>query len=235
MCSIKSKRVAILQSNYIPWRGYFDIIGLVDEFIIYDDSQFTKNDWRNRNKIKTRDGLKWLTVPVGIDIKRKIYEVEIRDSRWQLQHWEMLHHNYRKADFYNEVSAIIAPLYLNKQYTNLSSLNLEIIKTICDYLEIKTTITDSRNYILDEGKTDRLVSLCRQSYANTYLTGPSAKNYIDENKFKDSDIEIKWMNYENYPIYQQLWGDFVPQVSILDLLFNAGKFSRNYMKCSEKT
>ena len=229
---VPSKRVAILQSNYIPWRGYFDIIGLVDEFIVYDDTQFTKNDWRNRNRIKTREGLKWLTVPVGIDIKRKIFEVDISDTRWQLRHWETLHHSYCKANFYTEISSIIAPVYLEMQHTNLSTLNLEIIKTICKFLEIETKITDSRNYKIEDGKTNRLVHLCRQSNADAYLSGPSAKSYIHEDQFNKNNIAIHWMDYSEYPSYQQLWGNFEPQVSILDLLFNAGKSSRNFMKFS---
>ncbi len=231
--NVPSKRVAILQSNYIPWRGYFDIIGLVDEFIIYDDTQFTKNDWRNRNRIKTREGIQWLTVPVGIDIKRKIYEVEITDTRWQPRHWETLHHNYRKSSFYKEISSIIAPMYLEMNHTKLSALNLEMIKKICEFLEIETKITDSRDYKTEDGKTNRLVDLCKQSSADIYLSGPSAKNYIDEEKFRKNDISIHWMDYSEYSNYQQLWGNFEPQVSILDLLFNTGKSARNYMKFSK--
>lgn len=230
MSPVPSKIVAILQSNYIPWRGYFDIIGLADEFIIYDDSQFTKNDWRNRNKIKTRDGLKWLTVPVGIDIKRKIHEVGISETRWQSSHWETIHHNYRKAKFYKEVSPIIAPFYLDREYTNLSTLNIELIKEICKYLDIQTAITDSRIFAPSFGKTARLVDLCKQANASIYLTGPSAKNYIDEAQFYENDISIAWMDYSEYPDYPQLWGCFESKVSILDLLFNTGKLSRNYMK-----
>lgn len=233
MQHIPSKRIAILQSNYIPWRGYFDIIGLVDEFIIYDDIQFTKNDWRNRNKIKTSVGVKWLTVPVGVNIKRKICEVKLCDAHWKKNHWNTLHHNYCKAKFYNQISSIIAPIYLEMDHINLTDLNLHFIKTICKFLEIETLITDSRNYNTENGKNNRLIDLCKQSNANTYLTGPSARNYIDEDQFNGNNISIHWMDYSDYPVYQQMWGDFEPHVSILDLLFNAGKSSRKYMKFTE--
>jgi len=144
-----------------------------------------------------------------------------------------LHHNYRKADHYKEIASVIAPIYLEISHDNLSALNLEMIKTICRFLEIKTRITDSRSYKNIDGKTNRLVDLCRQAKANNYLTGPSAKNYIDEDQFAKNDISISWMDYGDYPSYQQLWGNFESRVSILDLLFNVGKSSRNYMKFSE--
>jgi hypothetical protein len=118
-------------------------------------------------------------------------------------------------------------------HTKLSALNLEMIKKICEFLEIETTITDSRDYKTEDGKTNRLVDLCKQSSAGIYLSGPSAKNYIDEEKFSKNDISIHWMDYSEYSSYQQLWGNFEPQVSILDLLFNTGKSARNYMKFSK--
>lgn len=226
------KRVAILQSNYIPWRGYFDIIGLVDEFIVYDEVQYTKNDWRNRNRIKTREGLRWLSVPVGVKISRRIHEVDIQNPLWQRRHWEALHHSYSKARFYPQISKLLAPVYLEMRHTNLSSLNVFLIKEVCRYLGINTKITDSRHYQLEGDRTNRLIHLCRQSEAFDYLSGPSAKNYLDEAEFKRSGITIHWMDYSNYPSYEQLWGSFEPSVSILDLLFNLGEASRNHMKFS---
>lgn len=215
------KKIAILQSNYIPWRGYFDLISKVDEFVIYDDVQFTKNDWRNRNKIKTPKGLEWITIPVGQNIKRKIKDVVI-NSNWQKKHWKTLQMNYSKAMFFKEISQLLEPLYLNKEYNFLSEVNITFIKKICEYLDINTKITDSSNYISVKGQTENLINICIQAGAQEYISGPSAKKYIDENLFNKNNIKLSWINYSNYKIYNQLWGDFAHDVSIVDLLFNMG-------------
>jgi hypothetical protein len=227
------KKVAILQSNYIPWKGYFDLIASVDEFIIYDDMQFTKNDWRNRNKIKTPKGVEWLSVPVGQNIDRKIREVEIPDDRWQLKHWKTFMANYRGAPYYKPISEILEPFYLAKQHKNLSLLNKELIDLICSYLSIETKLKNSWDYKLVVGKTERLVDLCSKAMATKYISGPAAKDYLDVKMFKDAGIEVCWYDYSGYPVYPQLWGEFEHGVSILDLLFNCGPHSRKYMKISE--
>ena len=222
------KKIAILQSNYIPWKGYFDLISKVDEFVIYDDVQFTKNDWRNRNKIKTPKGLEWITIPVGQNIKRKIKDVVI-NSNWQKKHWKTLQMNYSKAIFFKEISEWLEPLYLKKEYTSLSEANVTFIKKICQYLAINTKITDSNNYTCVKGQTENLVNICIQSGAEEYITGPSAKGYIDENLFNKNNIKLNWMSYNNYQIYNQLWGDFVHNVSIVDLLFNMGVEAKKFI------
>lgn len=173
------KKVAILQSNYIPWKGYFDLIAAVDEFILYDEMQFTKNDWRNRNKIKTPQGVQWLTIPVGQKIDRRICDVTL-DNRWQIKHWKSLQSNYRKASFFTEVAAWLEPIYLNESHNNLSQLNRRMLEAICQYLDIKTKITNSADYSLIEGKVERIVQLCSQAGASEYISGPMAKNYIEE-------------------------------------------------------
>lgn len=225
------KRVAILQSNYIPWKGYFDMIAAVDEFIIYDDMQYTKNDWRNRNRIKTPKGLEWLTIPAGQDISRLIKDVELSDFRWQIKHWKTLVSNYGKSPCFDNVAEWLQPLYLTQQHTNLSSLNCQFIKSICNYLKIETKISHSWDYTLAEGKTERLVDLCVQAGATEYISGPAAKNYLDEKLFSDKKIQLEWFDYSGYPHYLQLWGGFTHEVSILDLLFNCGERATEYMKC----
>jgi hypothetical protein len=222
------KKIAILQSNYIPWKGYFDLISKVDEFVIYDDVQFTKNDWRNRNKIKTPKGLEWITIPVGQNIRRKIKDVIIT-TKWQKKHWKTLQTNYSKANFFKEISEWLEPLYLKKEYKYLSEVNIIFIKKICKYLEINTKIENSSNYIQFNGQTENLVNICAQSNAKEYISGPSAKNYINESLFNEKNIKLKWINYDNYKKYDQLWGDFVPNVSIVDLLFNLGSKAKNYI------
>lgn len=225
-----TKKVAIVQSNYIPWKGYFDLIASVDEFIIYDDMQFTKNDWRNRNKIKTPQGLNWLTVPVGQDIRRRIRDVVLPDSDWQARHWKILHANYARASHYEAMAEWIAPLYLEKKYKTLSELNRAMIEAICMQLHIETRITNSWDYHLPEGKTERLVDLCRQCGATDYISGPAAKDYIDANQFASNGIGLHWFGYDGYPVYSQQWGEFQHGVTVLDLFFNCGRSAIDFMK-----
>ncbi|HYD82300.1 MAG TPA: WbqC family protein [Paucimonas sp.] len=224
-----NKRIAIVQSNYIPWKGYFDLIAAVDEFILYDDAQFTVRDWRNRNKIKTPKGSEWMTIPVGADRNRRIRDVTVPASGWQRKHWKTLEANYRHAPFFEEIAIILWPLYL-RDYANLSVLNRDFIEAVCRYLGITTEITNSWDYNLTGGKTERLVGLCRQSGATEYISGPSAKDYIEEEQFLNQEISLTWFDYVGYPKYPQLWGEFTHEVSIVDLLFNCGKASPNYMK-----
>ena len=224
------KKVAILQSNYIPWKGYFDMIAAVDEFILYDDVQFTKNDWRNRNRIKTPEGVAWISVPVGKNIERLICEVKLTDDRWQEKHWRTIEHNYRRAAHFGEIAALIEPLYLRESYTTLSEVNRRFIEAVCAYLGVRTRITNSRDYDAGGGKTERLVELCVQAGASEYISGPAAKDYIDAAAFAKRDIEVSWFDYSGYPEYPQLWGEFVHDVSILDLLLNCGPAAPRYMK-----
>lgn len=226
----KDKKVAILQSNYIPWKGYFDMIASVDEFILYDDMQFTKNDWRNRNKIKTPQGLQWLTVPVGQDINRRIRDVELPNSKWKIKHWKTIENNYRRAPHFEEVAAVFEPLYLTESFTHLSQLNRRLIDVVCNYLGIKTIINNSWDYSIIDGKTERLVDICAQAGGTEYISGPAAKDYIKENIFAERGIKLTFFNYSGYPEYPQLWGEFTHEVTILDLLFNCGKEAACYMR-----
>ena len=223
------KKLAIVQSNYIPWKGYFDLIAAVDEFVIYDDAQFTKNDWRNRNKIKTPRGIEWISVPVGQAIHRRIRDVELPDRRWQEKHWKTLETNYRRAAHFADVAPVLEPLYLQRSHSHLSALNCEFIEAICRYLGISTTIRNSWDYELTGRRTDRLVALAAQAGASEYVSGPSAKSYIDERAFARCGVKLTWFDYAGYPEYPQLWGTFVHEVSVLDLLFNCGKDAPRYM------
>jgi len=225
-----SKKVAILQSNYIPWKGYFDIIASVDEFILYDDVQFTKNDWRNRNQIKTPKGLEWLSVPVGQKISRNIRDVEIATHEWQAQHWGKLETNYKDAECFKETQRWLRPLYLDATHTNLSELNRCLIEAVNTQLGITTKLSWSWDYELIEGKTERLVNLCKQAKADVYLSGPAAKGYLETDRFTDEQMHVEWFDYAGYPAYPQLWGEFTHNVSVLDLLFNCGKNAPKFMK-----
>ena len=174
------KKIAILQSNYIPWKGYFDLIAAVDEFIIYDDMHYTRRDWRNRNRIKTPQGVQWLTAPVQVKGKyhQKIKETLIDRSKWALVHWKSLTKNYRRAPYFDEVASLLEPLYLAESYTHLSPLNRRLIEAVCDYLGIKTVISNSCDYTLFDGKTERLAGLCNQAGGTEYISGPAQPRTI---------------------------------------------------------
>lgn len=226
------KKVAIIQSNYIPWKGYFDMIAAVDEFILYDDMQYTRRDWRNRNKIKTPEGHKWLTVPVKVKGKyyQTIRETEIDDTGWADVHWKTLCQNYRRTPNFDEIAAIFEPFYLQRQYTHLSVLNRDLIEAVCNYLGITTKISNSWDYQMIDGKTERLVDLCVQAGGSEYISGPAASDYIEEHYFTEQGIKLTWFDYSGYPEYPQQWGEFTHAVTILDLLFNCGKDAPRYMK-----
>ncbi|MCW8276148.1 WbqC family protein [Pseudomonas sp. PCH199] len=225
------KKIAIVQSNYIPWKGYFDMISAVDEFVIYDDMQYTRRDWRNRNQIKTPQGLQWLTVPVKVKGKyhQTIFETEIEGFDWASAHWKSLQQNYRRSPHFEEIGAWLEPLYL-RTYVRLSDLNRAFLEAICSYLGITTRISNSSDYILSDGKTERLADLCVQAGATEYISGPAARDYVVADVFSDRGIHLSWFDYSGYPEYPQLWGDFSHNVTILDLLFNCGKEAPNYMK-----
>ncbi|MGC3987001.1 MAG: WbqC family protein [Pseudorhodoferax sp.] len=226
------KRVAILQSNYIPWKGYFDMIAAVDEFILYDDMQYTRRDWRNRNQIKTPQGTQWLTVPVVVKGRylQKIRETEVDGTDWAGAHWKALVQNYSRARHFSEVSEWLEPLYRDRNHTHLSPLNRRFIEAICNYLGISTAIRSSADYMLVPGKTERLANLCVQVGASEYISGPAARSYVDESVFQQLGIRLTWFDYTGYPEYPQLWGGFIHGVSILDLLFNCGQDARRHMK-----
>ena len=230
------KSVAILQSNYIPWKGYFDIIDRVDEFILFDDMQYTRRDWRNRNKIKTPNGLQWLTIPV--DVKGKFYQAikdtQIKDDKWVDKHWKAIYHNYSKAPYFDLYADDVQNLYeLAQEEPYLSKINHLFITAICRWLDIDTKITWSMDYEIVEGKTERLVSLCLQADATHYISGPAAKGYLDEALFEQVDIDVSWMDYSNYPEYDQLYDPFEHGVTVLDLLFNVGSSAKSYISKNE--
>nr|BFD31216.1 WbqC family protein [Pigmentibacter ruber] len=227
------KKIAIVQSNYIPWKGYFDLIAAVDEFILYDDVQFTKRDWRNRNQIKTPQGPIWLTVPVNVKGKyyQTINETEIHGTTWVSDHWKSLIMNYKRADYFKEVSGWLEEKYFGQNYTFLSDLNKNLIDAICKYLNIKTVIKNSSDFLTNStDKTERIIELCQQSKATEYISGPSAKNYLNIEAFNKYGISVKFFDYEGFKPYNQLWGDFIHNVSIIDLLFNCGKDSKQYLR-----
>ena len=208
------------------------MIAAVDEFILYDDMQYTRRDWRNRNQIKTPQGVQWITVPVLVKGKyhQKIRETQLDGMEWAEAHWKTLSQNYRRAKHFTEVAEWVEPLYRATSYATISELNRRFIEAICAYLGIRTKITSSWDYRLIDGKTERLADLCLQAGADEYISGPAAKDYIDASVFDDLDMKVTWFDYAGYPEYPQLWDGFVHGVTILDLLFNCGKDASRYMR-----
>ena len=225
------KKILISQSNYIPWKGYFNAISKVDVFVVYDEMQYTKRDWRNRNLIKTPNGSKWLTIPVEVKGKylQKINETKISDKNWNVSHLKLLKQNYRKAKFYKETIGWIEELYMKCNFQYLSEINVYFINEINRFLKINTEIKFSRDFFLDKDRNIRLINICKELNATDYFSGLAAKKYIEEKLFSEHNINIHYFNNTNYPKYQQLFGDFNHNLSILDLIFNTGLNSSNFI------
>ena len=225
-----TRRVAILQSNYIPWRGYFDLIDGVDVFVIYDDVQYTKNDWRNRNRIKTPSGLRWLTVPVRhAFLGQAIDAVEIVDEQpWRRAHREALKANYGRAEFFDAMFPALADL-LDTPRATLSELNRVLIRWVVDRLSIRTEIVDVRSLKGDGRRTERLLAIVGELGGDVYVSGPAAAAYLDLDAFRSAGIGLEYKSYDYEP-YPQLWGAFEGAVTALDLLFNAGPHARDGLK-----
>ncbi len=223
------KTVVILQSNYIPWKGYFDLINSADEFIFLDDVQYTVRDWRNRNRIKTVTGLKWLTIPIGNKRDRNINEVYFSDERWKQKHLQQLKLAYMQAPYFRDTKDLIEDVY-NNPTNSLSEFNQYSIKKIAAWLGIKTVFKDSITFYAKKKSTDRLIDILIKTGATHYLSGPAGKEYIDSNLFEKAGIELEYFDYSGYIEYPQLYPPFVHQVTILDLIFNTGPKAMQYLK-----
>lgn len=194
--------------------------------------QYTRRDWRNRNRIKTAQGIKWLTIPVKVKNQyyQKIKDTVVSDPKWNIKHWKTICHNYSKAQFFHEYKDFFEELYLglNEQY--LSQINYKLLAVICEILGIDTKISWSMDYQLKEGKSEKLFHLCKQAGAIEYISGPSAKGYIDEKLFRSESIALRYMDYSDYPEYNQLYPPFEHTVSIIDLIFNEGNNAPKYLR-----
>jgi hypothetical protein len=217
------KKVAINQSNYIPWKGYFDLINDVDLFLFYDDVQYTVRDWRNRNRVKTAQGTIWLTVPVGSDRNRRICDVAIPYQAWQTKHWKTILHSYSRAPYFDRFREFFRWVYLENRWTNLSALNQHLITTIAsEWLGIETRFVQAPTLDAEYHKQDRILALLKKVGAEIYVSGPAAKAYLDAARFEQEGIRLVWKEYSGYPEYPQLYPPFEHAVSIIDLLFHTG-------------
>tara|TARA_Y100001954_G_scaffold111289_1_gene120670 strand:+ start:141 stop:821 length:681 start_codon:yes stop_codon:yes gene_type:complete len=218
-------KIAVMQSNYMPWVGYFDLIRQVDQFIIYDTVQYTKNDWRNRNQILSNGQLKWLTIPVRVkSLTQKINETQISQTNWNIKHWKNINANYAKAKGFNFFKKEFEEIY-NVKSKYLSDINFSLIKKVCEVLNINTKILRAEDFSLSGNKNDRLIQLCKSLNANIYLSSPSAKSYINEKLFKENSISLDWMKYEYKFSYPQFSDEFYCNVSIIDMICHLGEES----------
>jgi hypothetical protein len=226
------KRVAIVQPNYIPWKGYFDIINQVDEFIIFDEVQYTPKDWRNRNQIKTQQGLLWLTIPVRVSHQQqRINETMAESNIWRKKHWKSVVVNYKKAPFFEEVASFLEPLYVNSKEVRLLQIDIDFLETICKYLNISTPLILSSSIPQTTAeRLERIEEILIHRQTQVFLNGPKARSFMSEDAFVARRIQIEWMDYNGYPEYPQFFPPFEHGVSILDLLFHCGKQSTQFMK-----
>jgi len=226
------KRVAIVQSSYIPWKGYFDLIRAVDEFILLDEVQFTKRDWRSRNRIKTKDGVAWLTIPVESKGKyeQRICDTVIASPGWSAHHWRTLCSAYARSEFFTTYAPAFETIYLAPPSDHLSVVNRALIEAICRALGITTPIRWSTDYDARAGRNTRLIDLCVAAGATMYLSGPAARSYVDEHAFAAEGITVRFADYAGYPEYPQPYPPFEHAVSALDLLFCTGPRALDYMK-----
>lgn len=221
-------KVGIIQSSYLPWRGFFDFIASVDVFVILDTVQYSKGSWRNRNKIKTPKGAEWVTVPVlHNSLSQRIIDTQIDYSKpWKKKQIGSWTANYGASPYFDTLMSLLEPL--DVQHDTISQLNIHLITKICEFLEIKTPLISSTTVDGKGVKTDRLIDILRKLGATSYLSGPSADDYLDKDAFKKSGIGLEYKSYV-YDPYPQLWGDFIGEVTVLDLIANCGPMSRNFL------
>jgi hypothetical protein len=227
-------RCVILQPSYIPWRGYFDQIKRADTFVFYDDVQYDKRGWRNRNRIKTPHGVRWLTIPV-YSRGAQTQHIPIQDIRicwdrpWNQEHWSTIAMAYRRAPYFRTYAALLEEFY-QRRYDSLADFTIELTEALAGALGISHTRYLRSSALAAAGaKTDRLLDILHKVGASDYLSGPSARGYIEEEKFLAAGIRLEYMQYD-YPEYEQLYPPYDPQVSIIDLLFMTGPRALEYIR-----
>lgn len=217
-------RICIVQSCYIPWKGFFDLMGQCDEYVVFDSAQFTKRHWHNRNRIKTANGPVWLTIPVVTKgrFDQPIEEVEI-EKPWAEKHWRAIELAYSPAPFFDQLAPTVRSWYERADgETRLTGVNELFLRELAALLGLGTRIVRDSAYPAEGSKTTRLLNIAKAAGADRYLSGPAARVYLDEAQLAAAGIATEWMSYQGYREYPQLHGDFEHAVSVLDLLFNTG-------------
>lgn len=228
-------RVVITQPSYIPWKGYFDLIAAADHCVLLDEVQYTRRDWRNRNRIKTSSGVVWLTIPVLVSgrFTQKISDVLVVDDTWRADHWNRIRHSYRRAPFFETYATLLEDLFLRHDERELSRIDRVFIEALCHTVGIRTPISLSSQYALVDGATERLAAICEQLGATEYISGPAARAYLDEKAFARAGVAVRYFDYSGYPEYEQLYPPFRHDVSVIDLLVHTGPDAHRYMKMSQ--
>lgn len=225
--------VGIIQPSFIPWRGYFHIIQQCNIFVFYDDVQYDKRSWRNRNIIKMARGKKWITVPIFTKGKfsQKVNEAKIYNkTNWRKKILSSIYFSYKKAPFFDKYYDWLAE-QINKSWEYISDLDIHLTREIGDILGIETEYIKSSELNIQQRykKLERILGICKKLNATKYITGPKARDYIQsDTPFCELGIKLKFQEYD-YPKYPQLYGDFEPNVSIIDLLFNTGDESPEFI------
>jgi hypothetical protein len=225
-------RICIIQSCYIPWKGFFDLIGRCDEYVIYDSAQYVKRHWHNRNRIKTANGIEWLTIPVVSKgrFEQPIDQVEI-EKPWADKHWRKIELAYQRTPFFEQLAPTVKAWYERAdREARLTDVNAIFLRSIAGLLGLGTRMVGDAAYPAQGVKTERLLAIARAAGADHYLSGPSARDYLDESMLRAAGVTVEWMSYEGYPEYPQLHGGFEHAVSTLDLLFNTGPEAPRYLK-----
>ncbi|HEX9697863.1 MAG TPA: WbqC family protein [Acidobacteriota bacterium] len=224
--------LAAHQPQYLPWLGFFDKLDAADVFVLLDDVQFKKNEWQNRNRIKTATGWQWITVPVRHRFPQSIAEVEIRnDEPWSRKHQRALESNYGKAPCFGTFMPLLAEV-LERRWERLAPLNSELISRLAERLGIGTEIRLGSSLDGRPDPTLRLVDLCRQLDADTYLSGAGG-DYLDESAFADAGLALRFQRFE-HPVYPQQFGTFEPCMSVVDLLMNCGSDSLSRIRSGRR-
>lgn len=212
---------AIHQPNYLPWIGYFHKILRSDIFIFLDDSEYSSGSWMNRNRIKTPDGWTWLTVPVR-DSSVPIREVRIANqNNWSEEHWKSLTHNYGGAPYFEEWRPYLADVY-DKEWERLYPLNFHLSEEICNELGVAYEFVEASTFDISGTGSERLAKLCDAVDADRYLCGMGADGYMSESDFEERGIAVAYQDFE-YPTYDQRFGEFIPNLSFIDVLMNVGR------------
>ena len=224
---ISNPRTAvILQPSYLPWLGYFAQFHRCDVFIVYDDVQYDKESWRNRNRIKTPQGIQWLTVPVLTKGKNwpSNREVKINNSvKWRKKHLASISQNYSKTPFFNDYIGVFEDIYA-REWSALLDLNMVVFNALCQILNLEREVLFASELEIEGESTERLIKICRKVKANIFYEGRAGQNYIDPKLFEDGGIILEYQDYK-HPVYSQLHGEFIPYLSIIDLIFNCGSKS----------
>jgi hypothetical protein len=220
-------RIGILQPGYLPWLGFFEQIYRSDVFVIYDDVQYDKHGWRNRNRIKASNGIQWLTVPVIVSNENDslIKDVRIDNKKnWRRKHLLSIKQNYSAARFFKEYLPLFEEAY-SKEWEYLVDIDVYFISKICEILGMADKkIVRSSDLNITGGRIERLINICKLFNADTFYEGASGRNYINEADFAVHGIKVEFQDYR-HPVYKQLYGEFVPYLSIIDLIFNHGNKS----------